>query len=210
MKILMVHLRSAKFTTHSASTRPEKGAFRRSERAARGVYKKTLGVFVCVTRHDTVADINRANEVICQHAKTLGKPAIALIPFAHLDRDLMNPGDAWKCMQQVHAQVANCHPGSVYLEDFGFHRSLEIETYGHPLAVAFRDTQEVDSPHLHKRPSADRDARENHSNQTKSGPLVGVPDTSYVGALRLPDTGTYSSSEWSGHGFLSVSGAFHR
>lgn len=95
-----------------------------------------LIAFICV--EDSDFSIETTAEEILLHAERIGSPTVVVIPFAHLSSNLKPPLLAAKLLKALHEALKSSYTNKVFLEHFGYRSQVFLESFSHPLAVAFR------------------------------------------------------------------------
>ena len=141
MRLLLIHADRFAFAVTGAAT--VKGFVPdQAEAAAQTTMDDVLVAFGAVETDDRDAPgyvAAQAAEFIEQTAKTVGVRAIMVYPYAHLSSDLSNPRTASEVLRRIHDILRQKLPEfDVRRAPFGYYKTFEITTKGHPLSELAR------------------------------------------------------------------------
>lgn len=94
-------------------------------------------VKVCSESVDGEATVDRAAEEIRDVTGQVGVETVVLFPWAHLSQDLAAPADAKARLAALQSTLA-ADGYTVLAVPFGWYKTWELESKGHPLSVLSR------------------------------------------------------------------------
>lgn len=133
MKLLLNHVARFAFeVTEQTAVGPELAANERS-----GGTGEALLVKVCTESGDSDATVEAAAAEIQDVCTEIGVETIVLFPWAHLSRDLADPEAARARLSALGNELESAGY-VVHSVPFGWYKSWELESKGHPMSVLSR------------------------------------------------------------------------
>ncbi len=144
MKALIIHTKDFHIKSIKKSTRPNDIISVLNHRKKIKL-KFAVVVFITVEKGDDDLGIKKMiSELLgIYHQIKSSKKVIsmAIIPFAHLSRNLENPKLAYKKIDILFERIQDIEPNiKIILGDFGFNNEWGLEAYSHPISCVFRET----------------------------------------------------------------------
>lgn len=144
MKLLIVH---ADYINYQVKKRTKFAENIEMERRAGGM-RNALIIFACVEKVDGETNVvEKTVGEIKDVASKVKTKNITLFPFAHLSEDLASPFCAVELLTQVEAKLKE--DGFLVVRvPFGWYKTFEFRSKGHPLAVLSRSIPRKANPAL--------------------------------------------------------------
>lgn len=133
MKLLFNHVARFRYqVTEQTAVGPELDANERASDIGEAVLVK-----VCTEPGDTEATVEQAVAEIQDVSTEIGLERIVLFPWAHLSQDLADPGSARARLATLQSKLESAGY-VVQAVPFGWYKSWELESKGHPMSVLSR------------------------------------------------------------------------
>ena len=143
MRSILVHARHFSIESICPSNRPQHIVQRRNHEEELTLCNALLA-FVTVEKHDDKGSAtSMAREIgkVLNRLQDVEKRPVAIIPFAHLSKNLMNSVSAYELLLLINETMSVEHPkNNITLGDFGFGSKWSIEAHSHPLSCIYRET----------------------------------------------------------------------
>ena len=137
MKALLLHSGRFRAYLQKPATRP-KGIEPDPRNTKLEWMRDCLTCFFTIESNDTETQLAKLHAEIVKSAEDVGTNRLMIVPFAHLSNDLAPP----KIAKAMFLQLVNMFENNDFMvrsSHFGYHKSLELDTKGHPGAVRYRE-----------------------------------------------------------------------